>query len=681
MPRSRPGRISNLSTRRARSSSFAMTVPKSSVVVSSASLQKIGNIKAPLVPPEGWQMDAFGYYDTIGEMAQQLAESAEAVAMCDFRPIVIDDENEAGDAQEDVGEKVKRVWKALLPGSGGRQELIRRAAFNLQICGEALFVGTPTVDEYGLENGIVWDFFSPREARVESGSGGRQIVKRDFGYAGSPPLELSPDTYVARLWRSDPQYKERPDCAVKHALPICSEIILLSQVVDAIAKSRLSAGIIYVPDEMSFGPDDETEDDSDETDQMDPVTLELIEQLTAPVEDRSSAASLVPLVMRGPADMADKIRLIEVARNLDTLFQEMRQEALGRLATSLDIPPESMLGKGGLSHWTGYNVDSDLIDKHIKPLGFKIAQFLTESYLRPMLIEFEDMTADEAARYRILFDPSPITSRSDMGPMSRFAYESGEISVLTFLRENGFDESDMPTEEERKIRDLRRLMFAEPLVFGPQIIGILYPDLEGAIEIPGYAPGMEPGDAPQNRSGVPERKVDTDPSGRPIIDKESGQGEPEPRGPAGMHIEPTIIERIASTADDALRTTIEQIAAEITSAMERKPGISAQYADVSGSKLINAVSGRHLKDLGIKVDASIEAALAPWRVATAEQLRDVFIANGLEETEARSRSMISANILFQFLAHAASAAGDEFGPIRLSGEMVESTIRTVGEKL
>jgi hypothetical protein len=89
------------------------------------------------------------------------------------------------------------------------------------------------------------------------------------------------------------------------------------------ADARLAAGILYVPEEITFATDSDPDDpdanidEGDLRDMVEEFLHHLAEHLRAPVEDRSSAAALVPLLMRGPAELYDKIGLIEVARGLD----------------------------------------------------------------------------------------------------------------------------------------------------------------------------------------------------------------------------------------------------------------------------------------------------------------------------------------------------------------------------
>lgn len=630
-----------------------MSRPKSSAIITSAALQKVGRLKAVAIGvEEAWQRDAFSYFEIIGEVAKVMNLTANTLARCDMRPVENNNEVAPGGWKETDDERVLRVWDAFMGERGGQKELLRKASLHLQIAGESYLLGSPL--GHGLsDSGIVWEFCSPEEIKVE-GSSGRGAIKRMYGgYAGQTSEELSEDVYIARLWRSDPRFADRPDCLLKHVLPICREVVTLTQVIDAIAKSRLPAGILFVADELSFGPIEETEDDSDETSDIDPLTEEIIEQLTSPIEDADSAAALVPLILRAPAEFADKIKLIDLARELDDRHKDLREEALARLATGLDVPPEILQGKGGLSHWTSYNVDAEFIDKHIDPLGEEIAEFLTVAFLRPMLVEFEDMSEEDAAKYRLHFDSSKLTSKSDASGNARAAWDRKQISDIAYLRENGFDESDAPTEEEKRERDLRSLMESEPIIFGPQIIGMLYPDLDGALTIPGYdtAPnGFEPGDTPGNPANLPERKNPTDPSSRPIADQDTGQGEPKQRGPSGPRIEESILDRLATAGDAALERALERAGARMASKMNGTfPEMKEKAKNLSKIEMVSGFTQEDCQTLGLRSDDLFANAWDSFQDKAEGWLTDYFIEAGSSAFVAQEKARVVTDDLVKIL--------------------------------
>lgn len=351
--------------------------------------------------------------------------------------------------------KALRVMDAFVGPDGDIEEIIRRYGLQTKVGGQSYLLGTESPD------GILWEALSSREITRDTQ---KRLVRKPDGTGEGEPLDPA-TTYLARSWQADPQYSARPDSMVRRVLGVAREIIVLTQVVDAISKSRLSANALYLPIELELPRSDNSTESGDLTELQSFAAL-LMEHLSSPIFDRSSAASLVPLLLRGPADMADKIKIIDLARDLNGWAKELRDEARLRLRESVDAPPEIIMGKGGLNHWTGFNVDHDMLLRHVKPLGVKMAQFLTHSYLRPMLIIYEGMSPARAANFWLDYDISSAIARADQGSAGERLYDKVEVAGEAMRRLAGIDESDAPSAAERKIRISLELVKTNPQLFG-----------------------------------------------------------------------------------------------------------------------------------------------------------------------------------------------------------------------
>ena len=637
--------------------------PGQAAIFSPGRLKQVGDITIPLTGNEAWQRDAYGFAEVIGELGYLIELTSDSIAACTIRPQRRDPENELGWVETNNPE-ANRVWEAFVGPQGGQNELIKRAAEHLYTAGESYLLGTPLKNELtNQDEGIVWEFLSTEELKPS----GTKIQRVGETGTGGGRVDLPDDVYVARLWQPDPRFYARAYSAVKRLLPICREIVLLTQVVDAIAKSRLNAGMYYLPDEFSFGPFDETENDGSDADDIDEFSEEWIEQIKAPVEQRDSAASLIPLLMRGPAlidgkPAKDLMGLVDLARGLDDLYQSLRLEALQRLANGMDAPPEIVGGKGGLNHWTGYNIDADFIDKHIVPKGQKIAEFLTAAYLRPMLIEFEGMTEQEAAQYRLHFDATVLTSRTDTGPAARGAYDRIAISEASYLRANGFDVSDAPSEEERKRRTLERLMFEEPILWGTRVLGELYPDIADLftpedLTSPGNEIRQQRGpNARQRGQGPSEGDGGTD---EELPDSDTGQGAPDARGPSvpGGTDESALIERLQTAADAALKRAIERASNRVISRLNGTDlPVKKQVREVNKYQVLSTVSDADYAAMDLTKAELMRDAWANLELDAVAWMRQHFISTGENAFRAEERSKAATQYLSAVLtAHMATA--------------------------
>lgn len=556
----------------------------------------------------GWQIEAYEMAREVGEAGYVMNLTANTVALCDFAPRLRTPEG----LTETTDDRVVRVMEALVGPRGGFKEIKRRLALHGCIAGEFYLVGTAGY-EGTLSLGILWEALSVREIEIDTR--GKVTRSKD----GGPKDNLGDDTYIARGWIADAEYSDRADSQMHRALTACKEVAIHGQVIDATSKSRIAAGILVMPEEMSFGGDDEEEQDEDEM--MDALSAELLVHLSAPVEDRTSAASIVPLVLRGPGAFLDKVRLVDLGRKLDVTAIELRDKALARMATMLDIPPEIMTGKSALNHWTAYNVDADFLGKHVAPLGELIADFLTVAYLRPMLETYEGMDPMVAADYELEFDTAPVSARADEAKAALDLHKQNALSDMTLVRSSGFDVGDMPTPDELRARRALELVHKWQTL-APYLLRFVpgFEDVDlSEMELPGKhdpaqiaaQPGADP-NAPEEGLPAPGPGA----GGPGATDDAPGpEGSDVPVTEAPMSL---LVERLAVAADSAADRAMEKAGARLLSkgnSAVRRTGetgpdstLRALLATADKAEAFRLLSPEELAATGLSPEALFEGA-------------------------------------------------------------------------
>lgn len=91
------------------------------------------------------------------------------------------------------------------------------------------------------------------------------------------------------------------------------ELELVEGLIEHLAKSRMGAGILFIPD---LPWDKEAPEEDEET-----IEQELIKALLEPVPDWNNYANLVPIIVRGPEENLEKIKLIDSSG--DKEFRDM----------------------------------------------------------------------------------------------------------------------------------------------------------------------------------------------------------------------------------------------------------------------------------------------------------------------------------------------------------------------
>ena len=615
---------------------FAMMLPQRYLAkVSSAALRSVKDYDPASRKGHEWQRDAFTYNELIGEVGYLHNLTANAVAAADLRvvEIVTHEETGAPELEEVSDPRVLRVMDAFTGPQGGQKELKRRAALHYQIAGESYLLGTPLRDEFDMAQGVSWEFLSTEEIRVTK-DGNRQVVKRNSagvsdGPGGGDGGFVPVDAYIARFWRPDPRFSLRADSPMKRVLPICRELVVLSEVVDAVAKSRLSSGLLFVPEELSFGPFDENEEESQDTDDLDRFIEALIDHMRAPVEDRTSAAGLVPLVVKGAAEFGKEIRLIDLARDLDETYQSLRSELLRRMANGLDAPPEIMTGKSNMNHWSAYSVDSDFIERHVNPVGEAIAEFVTVAYLRPMLLEFEGFTEADVDRYRLVFDSRMLTARSDEGPAATGAWDRLTLSDMAYLRANGFSDEDYPTDDERSRRMLEKVIASDPLNFGPLLLPVLYPELGPVFGAGTPVEAPEPSPAGSGDPlAVPVAPVTPTPeaAGGPPLEGPP-QNRPDGSVPERASVD-GLLDRLATAADAALERALERAGNRVLSRSAKVPELRDRWRDASRGEVLASMSAVEFDLLGLDRVELVGDAWDGFAEKARSWIRDWLIGEG-----------------------------------------------------
>lgn len=421
---------------------------------------------------ERWQKDAWDFYDLIGEVKQAVTFLANVVGSVRLYIAEVPDDPEQEPSPAEPGTpgvvEAEMALERLRTGSvyGGLGGLLAESVVNLKVAGEYYLVGEPEVPgrpeatepELRIDRPEQWDVKSVDEVEIKDrglavihsrpGDDGRKVKLP--GPTGSEQPEgddTDESVFMLRVWQRHPRYSDLADSALRAVITECDELLLLSKAIRATARSRLAgAGILVVPDELDFppGPD---EGDSTEDPEVDPFMRRLAVAMTTPISDEGSPDAVVPLVLRGPADLIEKVQHILMDRPLDRMAGEQRKELIERLGHSLDIPVEQLTGMANVNHWTAWQVDGASWARYGQPTTRLICESWTEGYLWNTL---EEMGLDRslARRLMIWFDPADAIVDPDQSKSADEAWDRITISDEAYRTRKGFSEEDAPDDEE-----------------------------------------------------------------------------------------------------------------------------------------------------------------------------------------------------------------------------------------
>jgi hypothetical protein len=445
-----------------------------------------------------WQSEAWEYYDAIGEIKYAFNLVASVVSRIRLYAAVVDNPAEtpapirlSEAIDENLAAAAERALSRLDSAYGGQAGLLKDAALNLQVTGECYLVQVPERIGSGLPES--WDIRSVDELQVDAK--GSYIInpRRDVGGSSSmmgtgtnrDAIRLPNGSFVGRVWRSHPRYSMESDSSLRGLLDLCAELLLLNRTFRATARSRLNAGALYLPDGLSVAaspdPDYPYDENGEYNEQYNPEEAadefedQLIDAMTTPIKDEDSASAVVPLIIRGPAELGDKIKQFKFERSFDPALAQRADRVLERIMQGLDVPKDVVTGLANVKYSNALQIDEALYKAHIEPLMLLIVDALTVMYLRPYLISI-GYPESEVRKVQIWYDPSQVATRNDRAADADSGFDKMAVSFEAWRRAHGFSDADAPTPNEVATRLLMsRAMFTPELT--QALLGTIAPDI------------------------------------------------------------------------------------------------------------------------------------------------------------------------------------------------------------
>jgi len=374
-----------------------------------------------------WQYRALQYYDQIGELHFASHFLARMMSRVRYFPAFL---SETGEIEPiESGPPVQLLNRIQDPG-GGRSRVQYAYGLLSFITGEGVL--------FGYDGGRRWKFLWKDEVKV---------------YENGTAVRLYPDKRESdeigvgyRFWTPHPRQSDLPDSPVASVVDICEELLILTASVRGTALTRMTNGIVTLPQELTFGA---AEPIGDEDMENDVFLADYAEHVSSQIENPESAASKVPFALVGAYEYLDRVQWIKTHDPAtDYMEKDLRTEAIKRMALGLDMPPEALLGMTDANHWTAKQVMHDMWRSHGIPRAEQFADDLAEAYLRPAL------EAEGFARFDdvvVAYDDSQVVISPDRTEDADQAFDRGQINEPAYLELKGYPPSYASTEEDKKI--------------------------------------------------------------------------------------------------------------------------------------------------------------------------------------------------------------------------------------
>ena len=408
-------------------------------------------------PDRTWQDEAWRLYDITGQLRFVANWVGNSVSRCRLYVGEVDDNGESVHEVDD--EQIAALAAGPLGVGPAKDESLRLIGIQLFVPGEGYIVAEadgngPDADRWFVVSG----------SQIKKNGDKVTIARSQLQGGGTMEYREGKDL-ILRCWTPHPRRTDEPDSPTRSAIPDLREIEAIRKREFAELDSRLAgAGLLGLPEGIDFPrrADDQTGPSG--------FMAVLQRAMSASLTDRASAEAMVPLMFTAPADALDKIRHITFWSELSDQLLPLRKAAYESLAQSLDIPPEVLLGLGGSNHWSAWAISEEAVTVHIVPVLSRIADALTQGYLRAAL----DTMGLDPDRYVYQFDPAPLTTRPNRSADALNYHAKLLISDNSAREAAAFNDGDTPKPEEVVRRLVEAAVMQNPsLLADPTVQAVL----------------------------------------------------------------------------------------------------------------------------------------------------------------------------------------------------------------
>lgn len=382
--------------------------------------------KPPALRTGAWQRQAWDYYNSVGELHYAATFIGRGLSAARLFIAHVEDDGTLTEVETGPAADLSRD---LLGGPDSTPELLYNFGIQRTIAGQSLL----TVHD---DNG--WNLYPDTNFTV-------QTRGRNVSYTVAND-KLPPGTLAIHLWTAHPGDILDIDSPVRAALPILREITQLDAYMHTTLLSRIAtAGILQIPDGATY-PELE-----DVPEGVSPFMHLLQTVMTTAIQDPNSAAARVPVTVEVPT--GEKLEHLALEFPLTDSIDSKREAAIRRLAMSMDMPPEILMGMATTNRSTSWQIDESAVKMHIEPALREFTAALTAGYVQPVL-------DDES--YVVGYDISALQQRPDRTDAAVALYDRGEIDGEALREETGLRDYEPPAGEQLLIQLLKAALRTNP---------------------------------------------------------------------------------------------------------------------------------------------------------------------------------------------------------------------------
>lgn len=466
---------------------------------------------------ETWQAEAWDFWRNLGEfssgidwlkysMSRVRLVAAEMVpGQKDPAVLTIDDVR-----GHKAGTAALALVQVFAGGTAGQSQIMGSGAVQLGVPGEGILVVERPNDQVPLAFAD-WKIVSKDTVRDTYVNGAPWWEIRVGDSAWRPMME---DALPTRIMEPDEQYPWRAHSSARPALPIMRTIDLLNRRIISTLVSRIAMnGLLFLPQEALTKVPEQYKGNPNW------VVQKLIDAAMNNIRNPGSAGAALPQIIDWPMEMIDKIKHLMTSDGVTKELLAEREAEIKRLAVTLNMPIEALLGFGDLNHWSAWKSDETGIKIYIAPKAETLVTGFTKGVMHPILRQLgEEPIGPRGGMLVFWYDASDLIARPDRSKESRELYDRFELSGAAMRRANGFDEDDRPDDSELEEQILKSMakdttnatIALESLTPWTPPESTQTPAVGATPNRPGGTPAIESGTAPA--AGTPQTQGNARPT-------------------------------------------------------------------------------------------------------------------------------------------------------------------------
>lgn len=456
-----------------------------------------------------WQLEALRHYDRCPELRAVGNAVAAMASQCELA-IWEKTNGEPGEKAEQP--KIAALSEQIYGGADERPGLIRLAALNLFNTGE-FFNFIETVAGEATDRWMILSVAQVKRAPGEP----KLEFERPHKYGGGKVSYWVPEGkdkaidaarakqntgLLGRCWTEHPQKPDHADSSVRSALPLLNLIEQYDKRSSAQNDSRLAgAGIVFLPDSLDFPREPDEPDTPGEA-----LEARIADAAGKTLKDQGHARSLVPIFATVAGEDIEKIKWLTFETPLDEQTKDRLDQCIRRLALGLDVPPEMLLGLGGMNHWGAWQAEASTHKNFVAPLLARMCHALTETWLQPLL---RQMNLDPE-KYMVWFDMAPLVVHANRLADAIQLWEMGVLNDEALLEAASF-----PVTAKHSPESFQRWLLTKAVLANAQLLSDPVITKALGLTITAAPPGGQPAIAAPPAAATPALEQGPPAQGQP----------------------------------------------------------------------------------------------------------------------------------------------------------------------